>query len=325
MDVPETTILLAAAEIRDPLLPLWAMEWLATAFLHVWLFCMGATVGSFLNVVVYRLPRHKNLAYPGSSCPRCGHPIRGHDNIPILSWLLLGGRCRDCRGAISPRYFVVELTVAATFLLVLAAERYLPAGSLGFAVRRPLTPHDGAAFWCMYLTHVVLVTTLIGAVLIRADGFCVPGTLFLPALIVALVLPLIWPEIRSVAATERFQFTGWQAGLIDGVAGLALGLVVATVFGLVWRRWAGYWPAIAPLAMSCSIGAVLGWQRTLAAAPATLLLCLGAARLLTPLALATEGEPPVKPAAADEPTDGGPETPPEELASSPLPPDSDSP
>src|SRR6266568_4203399 len=113
-------------DLHDPLLPLWAMELMVNAFLYVWLFCMGATVGSFLNVVVYRLPRKKNLAYPGSYCPKCGHPIRLQDNIPILSWLALRGRCRDCRGTISPRYFVVELTVAAVFLLVLLAEHYLP-------------------------------------------------------------------------------------------------------------------------------------------------------------------------------------------------------
>src|SRR5881227_2959075 len=129
----DIAILLAAAEFRDPLLPLWAMELLANVFLWVWLFCMGATVGSFLNVVVYRLPRRKNLAYPGSFCPRCGHPIRLNDNIPILSWLALRGRCRDCGGRISPRYFFVELTVAALFLLVLAGEQVMPAG-LGFTL-----------------------------------------------------------------------------------------------------------------------------------------------------------------------------------------------
>ncbi len=66
---------LIAAEFRDPLLPLWAMELLANVFLWVWLFCMGATVGSFLNVVVYRLPRGLNIVYPGSFCPHCGHAI----------------------------------------------------------------------------------------------------------------------------------------------------------------------------------------------------------------------------------------------------------
>src|SRR5690348_17916846 len=114
------------AEIRDPLLPLWMMELFADVFFYVWLFAFGATVGSFLNVVVYRLPRGKNLAYPGSFCPRCGHPIRLSDNIPILSWVALRGRCRDCGGRISPRYFFVELTVATLFLLVLASEQLMP-------------------------------------------------------------------------------------------------------------------------------------------------------------------------------------------------------
>src|SRR5256885_1576521 len=133
-------------EFRDPLLPLWAMELMAKVFLYAWLFCLGATVGSFLNVVIYRLPRGKNLAYPGSYCPWCGHPIRLFDNIPILSWLVLRGRCRDCRGPISPRYFLVELLVAMMFLLVLLAERRLPASIFAASTRQPLAPSDGVPF-----------------------------------------------------------------------------------------------------------------------------------------------------------------------------------
>src|SRR5712671_3978521 len=166
-------------ELHDPLLPLWAMEMIAKGFLYAWLFCMGATVGSFLNVVVYRLPRGKNLAYPGSFCPRCGHPIRLEDNIPILSWLALRGRCRDCGGRISPRYFFVELMTAAMFLIVLACEYYLPAGAFGYPTRRLLTPSDGAAFWCMYATHVGLVTTLMAATLILGDGHRLSPLVFL--------------------------------------------------------------------------------------------------------------------------------------------------
>ena len=105
---------------------MWALELLASLFLYAWLFCVGASVGSFLNVVVYRLPRRKNLAYPGSQCPRCGHAIRLKDNIPILSWLALGGRCRDCKSPISPRYFFVELAVATLFLAVALVETLRP-------------------------------------------------------------------------------------------------------------------------------------------------------------------------------------------------------
>src|SRR2546423_14787112 len=147
----DIAILLAAAEFRDPLLPLWAMELLANVVLWVWLFCMGATVGSFLNVVVYRLPRGLNLAYPGSFCPHCGHPIRLHDNIPLLSWLNLRGRCRDCGGPISRRYFFVVVMVGGGFIVVLNAAHYLSPRGVGFCTRcgvdvRVVAPRLGTCF-----------------------------------------------------------------------------------------------------------------------------------------------------------------------------------
>ena len=75
--------------------------------------CSARSSGSFLNVVVYRLPRHESLVTPASHCPRCGTPVRPYDNIPILSWLLLRGRCRSCGEPISPRYPLVEAMTAA--------------------------------------------------------------------------------------------------------------------------------------------------------------------------------------------------------------------
>ena len=74
---------------------------------------LGAIVGSFLNVVVYRLPRHESLVTPASHCPRCGTPVKPYDNIPVLSWLLLRGHCRSCGAPISPRYPLVEALTAA--------------------------------------------------------------------------------------------------------------------------------------------------------------------------------------------------------------------
>jgi leader peptidase (prepilin peptidase) / N-methyltransferase len=73
--------------------------------------------GSFLNVVIYRLPRAESLMYPGSHCPACGHALRAADNIPLVSWVMLGGRCRYCKAAIPARYPLVELLSAAVFLL----------------------------------------------------------------------------------------------------------------------------------------------------------------------------------------------------------------
>src|SRR5579884_2341607 len=83
---------------------------------------MGAVIGSFLNVVAYRLPRRESLIHPGSHCPRCQAPIRPYDNIPVLGWLLLRGRCRGCAQPIPARYPVVEaLTAVLAVGLVLVA------------------------------------------------------------------------------------------------------------------------------------------------------------------------------------------------------------
>jgi leader peptidase (prepilin peptidase) / N-methyltransferase len=84
----------------------------------------GAIVGSFLNVVVWRLPRGESLARPASRCPGCGKPIAPYDNVPVLSWVLLRGRCRRCGARISPRYPLVELVTAATFAGVVAARGF---------------------------------------------------------------------------------------------------------------------------------------------------------------------------------------------------------
>jgi leader peptidase (prepilin peptidase) / N-methyltransferase len=85
---------------------------------------LGAVLGSFLNVVIHRLPLGQSLASPGSRCPSCGAPIAPYDNVPVLSWLLLRGRCRHCGAPISPRYPAVELLTAATFAAVVAVRGF---------------------------------------------------------------------------------------------------------------------------------------------------------------------------------------------------------
>ena len=81
---------------------------------------LGGLIGSFLNVVAHRVPRGESLVSPGSHCPACDAPVRPYDNIPVLSWLLLRGRCRSCGVRISPRYPLVELLTAAVFVIVVA-------------------------------------------------------------------------------------------------------------------------------------------------------------------------------------------------------------
>ncbi|MGZ6236517.1 MAG: prepilin peptidase [Syntrophales bacterium] len=88
------------------------------AFLYILLACVGAVVGSFLNVLIFRIPAGQSIVLPSSHCPKCGHAIRVYDNIPIISYLVLGGKCRDCHDKISIQYPIVEAITAVMSLLL---------------------------------------------------------------------------------------------------------------------------------------------------------------------------------------------------------------
>src|SRR5438045_3235912 len=101
----------------------------------------GLIIGSFLNVVAYRLPRGESLAHPPSHCPSCDAPIKPYDNIPVLSWLLLRGRCRNCKAPISPRYPLVEALTGVLYALVMWARWDDASGiALGIVLATILRP-----------------------------------------------------------------------------------------------------------------------------------------------------------------------------------------
>lgn len=130
---------------------------------------LGAALGSFLNVVAYRLPRRESLIRPGSRCPRCAAAIKCYDNVPVLSWLLLHGRCRACSARISGRYPIVEASTAA-----LAAAVVLHGGS--------------AREIALGLT---LVTILVAVTLIDLEHRIIPNKITLPAAIAAVGIGLV--------------------------------------------------------------------------------------------------------------------------------------
>jgi leader peptidase (prepilin peptidase) / N-methyltransferase len=105
----------------------------ARLVLEAFAFALGAALGSFANVVIYRLPRRESLVVPGSHCPHCQAPIRAYDNIPILSYLVLRGRCRSCRAPIAVRYVLVE-TAAGVLLAGLVWQYGVSVATLRFAV-----------------------------------------------------------------------------------------------------------------------------------------------------------------------------------------------
>lgn len=150
-----------------------------------WLFAtaLGLVFGSFLNVCIARLPRHRSVAWPGSQCPRCLAQIRPRDNLPVLSWLLLRGRCRACGQPISIRYPLVELVYAALLACCLARFGFSPEAGL-------------AACFC-FLALGLLVMDL--ETMLLPDSFTLPGI----ALGVLGVLALHWARGSDLPAASR--------------------------------------------------------------------------------------------------------------------------
>lgn len=245
--------------------------------LAAWLFMLGACIGSFLNVVILRVPTGESIVHGGSHCPRCLHAIRWHDNIPVISWLLLRGRCRDCKLPISIRYPAIELVVATIFLLVgwygpLCCDQYVPTVLSG-------DPKPGTSelhLWLLYAVHVTLLATLVAVTMVARDGNRVPGSLFIPALTAgvlgAIFLPTMYPTLLLPSLGE---FGRWH-GLASGVTGVLLGGVLGA-----------FAPALPPgesragtgnrdgIVVGSLCGLLLGWQSTLFVVTMALILFLG--------------------------------------------------
>ena len=141
----------------------------------------GLTIGSFLNVVVYRLPRGESLSVPGSHCPRCGNPVRAYDNVPVLSWVMLRGRCRQCHEPISARYPMVELTSAALAVAVVTRKHT----------------------WAERVLGLVLVAILIPVALIDFDERIIPNKITVPAAVLAIVARTPDEPLRCPRAADR--------------------------------------------------------------------------------------------------------------------------
>ncbi len=163
------------------------MDPITSNILLVWLTFFGACIGSFLNVVIYRLPRGKSLSNPPSHCPKCGHAIRWYDNVPVLGWLWLGGKCRDCQEPISIRYPIVESVGGLVF------------GTIAYLTLQRDVDASLFELFLFVLGMSGLVLTFFAAGLIEKDDQKIPWKLFLPAMV--LILP--WMVIRP---TEVFVY-----------------------------------------------------------------------------------------------------------------------
>jgi leader peptidase (prepilin peptidase)/N-methyltransferase len=129
------------------------------------IFAFGCCLGSFLNVVILRIPEGKSIITPPSSCPKCGKRIKFYDNIPLISWIILGGKCRNCRTRISPQYFIIELLTGALFT-------YLFYVYFISSLRSGLEINSGG--WFVYLLHLVLIGGLIASSVIDLKLWIIP-------------------------------------------------------------------------------------------------------------------------------------------------------
>lgn len=209
--------------------------WLCFAF--VW----GALWGSFVNVVVHRVPLGESVVSPGSRCGACRTPIRWYHNIPILSWLLLRGRCATCGARFSVRYMLVEAALGAlstTVWLKLALPRTGPP---------PELPDVLVAWFCIF----VFVADLVAIALIDLDTMRIPDALSLPPIVLGLLLALTKPHVTGVTLEESILGTV--------IGGGTLLLVTWSYFAITKREGMG----LGDYRLLGMVGAFLGWRSLL--------------------------------------------------------------
>lgn len=195
-------------------------------FIHIIIFLLGCCLGSFLNVCIYRIPRNLSIVFPNSFCPACHSPIRPYDNIPLISFLFLGGKCRECRAKISWRYPLVEALMGAITLALF----------LKF----------GPSF--LFLSLLLFAAALLVITFIDLDYRIIPDVISLPGIVIGFVLAL----------------TGISISVKSSLIGLLVGggslFIVAYIYEAITKREGMGGGDVKLLAM---IGAWLGWQAVL--------------------------------------------------------------
>jgi leader peptidase (prepilin peptidase) / N-methyltransferase len=213
-------------------------------------FAMGLVFGSFLNVCIYRMPRWLSVVRPGSACPHCGKAIRFYDNVPVLSWMILGGRCRNCKARITPRYAAVELITGLLFLL---------------------------CYWHFGLTLAALKCAVLGFLLLGliftdAETHLLPDKLTLTGFAAGIIFSLLVPvnDLLSLALPGVFQLpvsadVSWRVfSLMDSLLGAAVGASFLYGAGVAYLRWRGVeGMGFGDVKLMAMMGAFLGLRLTI--------------------------------------------------------------
>jgi len=218
---------------------------------YLFAFIFGAAIGSFLNVVIHRVPIGESIVFPNSACPNCGLAIKPYDNIPLLSWAALRGKCRNCKAPISARYIAVELLTALLFVVV-----YWQVG-----------------FDAFLIVALAFVASMIALIFIDAEHMILPNVITYPLLVFSILVRIVFPNIF---AGRYINDIGWwplifsdgQTSILASLAGALLGAVVGGGFlwlvGAVWKRLRGVEAmGLGDVKMMAAVGALLGWRLTL--------------------------------------------------------------
>ena len=200
----------------------------------VFVFLAGLCIGSFLNVCIWRIPRDESIVWPGSHCPACNHAIAPWDNLPLLSWVFLGGKCRHCRAPISPRYFVVELLTGTLFAGLWLVH--------GWTLQTPV--------------YLFFTAALILGTFVDFDHLILPDRVTIGGMVAGPILSFAFPALQG--QTERLP------ALVQSLIGLAVGYgllwLVATIGRAILKREA---MGMGDVKLLGAIGACLGWPAVL--------------------------------------------------------------
>lgn len=214
-------------------------------------FAIGAIIGSFLNVVIHRVPNEESIVFPNSACPKCKKGIAGYDNIPVISWLILGGKCRNCKNPISFRYPAVEILTGLIFTV--------------FFWRFDLTP-----ILVPYLIFAAAITALI---FIDAEHMILPNVITYPGIVFSFLVRMIFPlAFGAVWFTDLYQpplnsYIGtmplWGLSLIGAVLGALAGGGTLWAIGKLWKLLRGVdGMGMGDVKLMLGVGALLGWRLT---------------------------------------------------------------
>lgn len=211
----------------------------------VFVTAFGAMIGSFLNVVIHRVPREESIVFPNSRCPSCATAIRPYDNVPVLSWLALRGRCRSCRSPIAKRYPAVEALTAVLFALVLL--------------------RDGVSI--VLLPDLIFVAALVALVFIDAEHMILPDVITLPGFGLALVARVLLPNLDGLSILANGVLQGWPdwaVSLVGTLLGALAGGGMLWLLGWLWERLRGVEAmGLGDVKMMFAVGAYLGWPLTI--------------------------------------------------------------